>query len=177
MARTLYLCGHGGWKMKDGFVTVPQRCDFTFYSHAHKTIYQGAAEKIVAGEYNGWSDDFSAGHSVQNMTLYADDPKNIKPTEIAARNNTDPNARVFFLNYFGLKEITLENFFECYNINACAPVHFIWTCCRYTEVKKSQAVGGAKYGMNASEDLINREYDFRDFDRKLIETIEIPRAA
>lgn len=173
MARTLYLCGHGGWKMSDGFVSVPQGCEFTFYSHAHKTIYQGAVEKIVAGEYSGWSDDFSAGQSIQNMTLYADDPENIKPTEVAAKKNPDPNALVFFLNYFGLKEITLKDFFDLYNVKACAPVHFVWTCCRYTNFKSTQAVGGAKIGMNASEDLINREYDLRDFNRNLIRTIKI----
>lgn len=173
MARTLFLCGHGGWEMKDGFISVPQGCDFTFYSHAHKTIYQGAAEKIVAGEYTGWSDDFSEGQSIQNMTLHADSPDNIRATEMAAKKNSDPNALVFFLNYFGLEEMKLDKFFELYNIKACAPVHFVWTCCRYTQVKKSQAVGGAKFGFNASEDLINREYDLRDFNRNLIETIRI----
>jgi hypothetical protein len=167
--RTLYLCGHGGWKMKDGFISLPKGCDFKFYSHAHKTIYQGAVEKMVAGEYEGWSDDFSEYQRIQNMTLYADDPPNIEPTEQALKSNPDKNARVCFLNYFGVKEMTLKEFFKLYNIQACAPVLFVWSCCRYTEVRKSQAFGG-KYGVNASEDLLNNKYSFRDYDRNILST-------
>lgn len=168
--RTLYLCGHGGWKMKDGFISVPQGCDFTFYSQAHKTIYQSAAEKIVSGEYHGWSDDFYAGQSIQNMTLYKDDVENIKPTELALKNNPDKNASVFFLNYFGRDEMTLQEFFSLYNIKACQPVLFVWTCCRYTELDKKHRVGGAKFGFNASHDILNKQFDFRTYSRKLIET-------
>lgn len=173
MARTLYLCGHGGWKMTDGFIQVPQKCTFTFYSHAHKTIYQDAAEKIVAGKYQGWSDDFSEGQSIQNMTLYKADLINIMPTEIALKGNSDPNAAVFFLNYFGKEEMTLKELFQLYNIDACAPVHFVWTCCRYTEFREDQLVSQGKSGMNASEDLLRGNYVLRDFKRKILGTTKI----
>lgn len=165
--RIVYLCGHGGWKMKDGFVNLPKGCDFTFYSHAHKTIYQDAVEKIVAGKYKGWSDDFEQYQKIQNMTLSADDKENIKPTELALKQNPNKNAQVFFLNYFGVKSMTLKELFELYNIQAAKPIHFVWTCCRYTTVGKEHAFGG-RYGVNASEDLLSKSYDFRDFDRNIL---------
>jgi hypothetical protein len=46
----------------------------------------------VAGEYDGWSDGFSAGQSIRNMTLYAGDIENIKPAEMAAKKNKEANA-------------------------------------------------------------------------------------
>lgn len=161
MALKLFMCGHGAWAPDDGFTEVPKGCSVTFYTYNAKTMLQGAVNEIVSGRYTGdYHQKVEEYKQVQNMTLYPDDEPLRKSTQKELLKNPDPDTNCFFTK----TPTTLEQFFKVYGdqIAKLGGIDVVWTCCRFVDNKGEKT--GVE-GFNATEDLVNDVFIFRDADR------------
>lgn len=192
--RTQFLCGHGNWDPNDGFINLPKGCSMTFYTHHAKTMLQDAVLQIVAGTYAGEPHQVASQFmAVPNMRLSPDDAENKLDTRNALATNPLPNASVWFVN----QVVTLKTLFghgPTMNrirqwVTEYGGVDFHWTCCRYVDMPKMSyrlTPGGTvlsatagqgsvkgKHGFNASEDLVDDVYLYRDRtdNDKVIKTV------
>ena len=162
MALKIFLCGHGNWIPDNGFFNLPKGCTMTFYTHHAKTILQDATEKIVAGQYKGEPENVIGEYKLcPNMLLSPDSQDNIDETNAARKLNPDKNVIAFFAK----NAITLDRLLKnsAGNIESWrmkyGGVDFVWNCCRYVNLPGK--ITGV-HGFNASEDLLDDTYIFRD---------------
>lgn len=179
--RTVYLCGHGNWDPNEGFIDLPKGCSMTFYTHHAKTMLQDAVLQIVGGTYAGEPHQVvSEFKAVPNMRLSPDAPGDKQDTKNALAGNPTPNSTAWFVN----QPVTLKTLFSsCADriwrlVQQHGGVAFHWTCCRYVDMPKMTyrlTPGGAVLsatagqgsvrglqGFNASEDLVDDVYLYRD---------------
>lgn len=184
---TIYLTGHGGWTVKNGYTKVPKNCTFTFYTQNAKLMLASDVYKLIKGTYVGTADmEVDALHNVQNMTLYPDDAVCIAPTEAAVNQALAAGRWVFayYTNKMAGGKQTLDTIFDVCNdwldpdsanrLDDCDGIDYVWTCCRdlslsATANSKVLANGMVLPGTDIARDAgINASQsgnNFRKFDK------------
>ena len=167
MSLTTFLAGHGEWNPENGFTQVPKGCSVTFYTHHAKTVLTDAAYEVVAGTYASQPESRIEQYmQVPNMTQVG-----FVGAEVHIRNNfqnsfaqnNDPNTRILLLPAGA--RASLKQLFEALDgqiraaVDQFGGIDFHWCCCRYV-LMKGEIRGTA--GFNATEDLLNDRYIFRD---------------
>ena len=174
MALQVYLCGHGQWKPKSGYVSLPKNCTITFYTHFAKLMLQDAVEEIVAGNYHGTPDLVARGFSqVPNMTLFPeDDSDDYIDTKKAVKKNPAYNGGQGARVYFTKKKngLTLKEFFkkQAQHMFTVGGYDLHWCCCRHVDMPGKQT--NAAF-FNGSEDLLENVFIRLDADDQEVERI------
>jgi hypothetical protein len=175
MAVTIYMCGHGAWDPKDGFIQLPPKVTMTFIVDVAKVLYTNDMFEVCGGTYTGQpartiGEDGTATRTCPNMTWTSDDPAKITECDKRLKNNpASGQAMVLFPNHITkyldkTRSIKLSSFFADYWPSAGAmlggqPVNLIWACCGYVQLKSSAQ--GAALGVNAAQTA--GQYDHVDY--------------
>jgi hypothetical protein len=175
MALTIFMCGHGDWKPKDGFIQLPAWVTMSFVVDFSKVLYTTDMYKVCEGtfgrEFARTIGELGTHNPCPNMTWTADDEAKIGKCDQALKlNKAAQPAQVLFPNHFKSlltnNTITLKKFFEDFwepvgfNLSMqFGSTHFIWNCCSYTSLKPSAK--GAEIGINAAHGAT--KYDHVDY--------------
>jgi hypothetical protein len=148
--RQIFICGHGGWQLKNGYATVPANTSITFYTQNAKLLHSTDVIKLIQGTFAG-EPDSSLGEyrTVPNMTLWPDDPPCRKESRDACPQN---KGLLFWKPGSQPPTVDLKEIFRAY------PGHdFVWACCR--DLTLTQTGRGQSAGINAGE-FVDRYYFF-----------------
>src|SRR5688572_19204320 len=86
MAKTIVLSGHGSWEMKDGYTTLPGKCNIKFYTCNMKTLSDVLGGDIDRGLVTTLEPDQVGGaySTVPNMRLYPPHGLHIRRPDLSA---------------------------------------------------------------------------------------------
>jgi hypothetical protein len=174
MPINVYMCGHGAWVPKEGYVSLPAGSSITFYTHFAKLMLQDAVEEIVAGNYKGKPEaEWTQFMHIPNMTLYPeDDMTDLRDTKDALKQNPAyaNGAKCYFTT--ASKGITLFQFFKLReaHIHKVGGYNLHWCCCRHVDMPGKQS--NAAF-FNGSEDLVDGIFERLDENDNTVE--KIPR--
>ncbi|MBY0373585.1 MAG: hypothetical protein K2Q23_06295 [Bryobacteraceae bacterium] len=168
MPLTIFMCGHGAWKPKDGFIQLPAYTSMSLVVEIAKVLYTTDMYDVCGGTFPRDYARLIENGTCPNMTWTADDPAKVKICDDRlAQNQKAKPAQVLFPNHLpnlldGSKSLTLEKFFNDYwekvshNLNMqFGSTHFVWNCCSYADLKPSAM--GAELGVNAAHGA--QQYD------------------
>jgi len=166
MAKTIYLCGHGGWKPDNGFFNLPKGCTISFIVHHAKCLYTTDMFRVCRGTWpNPPFDTIKEYKACPNMTWSVDEAWKKKKCEdelaLNGKHGSGSPANIIFPS----KTKTLKEFFENNlpylrsDITLHGRLDFIWNCCTALELTPTEL--GGKIGVNAAEAF--NKYDHIDF--------------
>lgn len=166
MAKTIYLCGHGGWKPEDGYFTLPKGCSISFIVHPSKCLYTPDMFRVCEGTWpNPPFDTIMEYKSCPNMTWGVDLVWKKKKCQDKLDLNPHHGAGNPAIAIFPSKTKTLKEFFtqSMLYLRSDITLHghlaFIWNCCTALTLKPTER--GGKIGVNAAEAF--DQYDYVDF--------------
>ena len=143
--KTIYLAGHGDWKIKDEYVQVPAGCSISFYTDSSKNMFTSDMKDIIRGTYNGSvRQKVEAFKNCPNYTLNPDGASYNECKQIIISRN-DPNLGLIM--YPSGPSWTLKQIFD-YVSKKGLSFEFIWCCCRFTGLKDA---GGKAVGVNGAQ--------------------------
>jgi hypothetical protein len=159
----IFLTGHGGWKPKDGFFSLPAKTRVVFYTENAKLMFASDVRLIVAGKYphapNQVVEEFM---NCQDMTLYPDDESEINPTLSALMNNPDRD----LCDVVRVTQPTLMSAIVTKN-----PGHeFVWTCCRDLSMKSTP--GDDSLARDIGLNAVQSGSSVINYDKKRDELVE-----
>jgi len=142
MPLTIFLPGHGGWEVKDGFFDMPKGTTVKFYSQSSKLLQFSDVELILEGTYTGEVDTLvEEFKNAQNMTLHPPDVGwDAKYSAALAKNPDAANCRVHTVTT-PTKLKALADLYKGCNL--------VWSCCRCLMLNPTAR--GANSGVNATE--------------------------
>ena len=162
MAVTIFLCGHGEWEPKNGFVDLPKGCSITFVVHFAKTLPTKDMFTLCRGTYPNEPDRIVAEfHSCPNMTWKVDEDAVIDHCiALAANNHGAQPAEVLFPNSLASLldkdgALTLGKFFRKRaptiheRVMLYGEVKFIWASC--SALAMNRTARGGIIGVNAQQ--------------------------
>lgn len=161
MPLNIFMCGHGAWKPRDGFIQLPPFVKMSFVAEIAKVLYTDDMYKVCEGTFGRSYARTIDTEACPNMTWTADEAAKIKICDDRlAKNAGAQPAQLIFPNHLpnlldGSKSLTLGKFFKDYwepighNLSLqFGSVHFIWNCCSYVGLNPSER--GAELGVNAA---------------------------
>ncbi|MFY9724189.1 MAG: putative adhesin [Bryobacteraceae bacterium] len=73
---TIFICGHGAWQVKDGYVTLPANTTMKFYTQNSKWMNSNDVFKLIQGTFTGpVRQECRPFKTCPNMRVFPDDPE------------------------------------------------------------------------------------------------------
>ncbi len=161
----IFLTGHGGHTVEDGYFDLPKNTTVTFYTGYAKLMLSTDVYKLVDGSHKGDPDRVIKPYmKCPDMTLYPDDDIYLKPTKSAlSRNPGKRDCRVVNVNMMKVNGAMPASVRLSQIIAALPGNDFVWTCCADLSLNHVAGVTTTRdAGLNAGQRLDGK---FINFDK------------